>query len=387
MYRVRLSYGKTDFNVDLPNNSTVFDLFRVLQKKNYVAESPEEFSIWNSTKLQPIDNTQVAQIVNPKAPTLYLLKKEIGSKVSNFLMQTVPSIIAELADFDFITNQQDGCAIIHKIVQLHTQILNFSEHDASNALLEVIPFEIIETLEGDAIVVELVKWFKEDFFTFAKEFKCHNCQGPTVRLPQLDPPSKTESQHLARITELYKCQRCGAMTRFPRYNSVAKLVETRIGRCGEFANTFAAILNALGLDVRLVDDMNDHIWVEFWSEEKQRYVHVDPCENIVDKPLTYESGWKKKETWVIAVGEGQAADVTPKYTQHLDECIQRRSRMCSEDLFKKIIKYQNTQFSYSLIPEDLTEITERQQKDYQSMQTVKTETAPEEQRPRISGSE
>lgn len=36
--------------------------------------------------------------------------------------------------------------------------------------------------------------------------------------------------------ELYRCTKCQALVRYPRYNHALKLMETRTGRCGEWAN-------------------------------------------------------------------------------------------------------------------------------------------------------
>jgi hypothetical protein len=35
--------------------------------------------------------------------------------------------------------------------------------------------------------------------------------------------------------EIHMCQKCRVVTRFPRYESVVKLCDTRTGRCGEWA--------------------------------------------------------------------------------------------------------------------------------------------------------
>lgn len=68
------------------------------------------------------------------------------------------------------------------------------------------------------------------------------------------------------------------MHRFPRYNNAAKLLETRKGRCGEWANCFGLCCRAAGLDMQYVIDWADHVWVEYFSDGMTRWVHMDPCE-------------------------------------------------------------------------------------------------------------
>ena len=84
----------------------------------------------------------------------------------------------------------------------------------------------------------------------------------------------------------YVCSLCAAEVRFPRYHSrPAKLLETRRGRCGEWANAFALCCRALGFDTRRALDWTDHVWVEVFSEAEGRWLHADPCEGCCDKPL------------------------------------------------------------------------------------------------------
>ena len=53
----------------------------------------------------------------------------------------------------------------------------------------------------------------------------------------------------------------GSPLRLPRHNDVPTLLlETRGGRCGEFANAFTVVCNGAGLVARLVLDFSDHVW-------------------------------------------------------------------------------------------------------------------------------
>jgi peptide-N4-(N-acetyl-beta-glucosaminyl)asparagine amidase len=66
------------------------------------------------------------------------------------------------------------------------------------------------------------------------------------------------------------------------------LLQTRRGRCGEWANAFCACARACGLAVRWVLDLTDHVWAEYFSHAQNRWVHLDPCEDAYNQPLLYE---------------------------------------------------------------------------------------------------
>ena len=76
------------------------------------------------------------------------------------------------------------------------------------------------------------------------------------------PSPEEQTSGWAGRVEIYKCQNCSKITRFPRYNNPSKLLSTRTGRCGEWANAFCLICRALALDARWVLDFTDHVWVE-----------------------------------------------------------------------------------------------------------------------------
>lgn len=119
------------------------------------------------------------------------------------------------------------------------------------------------------------------------------------------------------------------MTRFPRYNHPEKLLETRKGRCGEWANCYCLCLRALDFDARYVLDWTDHVWCEVYSGSQERWLHSDPCEDAMDKPLIYEHGWKKQLSYVIAFSYYQCLDVTWRYSSKHAEVMKRRTE-CDE---------------------------------------------------------
>lgn len=62
--------------------------------------------------------------------------------------------------------------------------------------------------------------------------------------------------------ELHRCETCHKFTSFARYDDLNILMETRRGRCGEWANTFTLFCCAMNWDARYVVDQNDHVWTE-----------------------------------------------------------------------------------------------------------------------------
>lgn len=121
-----------------------------------------------------------------------------------------------------------------------------------------------------------------------------------------------------------------------RYNDPGKLLETRKGRCGEWANVFTLCCRALQLDTRLVVDWTDHVWNEYFSQQKQRWVHLDCCEAAYDKPMLYEAGWGKKLTYAVAFDKHGVTDVTRRYTRDWQGVLSRRREAGEEWLVRHL---------------------------------------------------
>lgn len=166
--------------------------------------------------------------------------------------------------------------------------------------------------EERALLTGLTQWFKTQFFKWVDAPVCDFCMNPTSLVRVAEPLPK-EKAHKASRTEVYQCAACQNQTRFPRYNDPCKLLETRRGRCGEWANCFALCCKAVDFNVRLVCDFADHVWNEVYLHEEEVWVHVDPCEGIVDKPLLYEKGWGKSVKRCVAVDINTVADVSARY--------------------------------------------------------------------------
>jgi len=177
----------------------------------------------------------------------------------------------------------------------------------------------------DQLLIQLLHWFKESFFRWINAPSCVAC-GSDTKLIGTAPPLPEESAHLAGNVENYRCEAgCVQFTRFPRYNDPGRLLETRCGRCGEWANCFTLLCIAAGLEARYVVDWGDHVWTEVYSTSQRRWLHADPCENVCDEPLLYESGWGKKISYVIAYSPDDIQDVTWRYTARPSDVLSRRT--------------------------------------------------------------
>ncbi|KAJ8621823.1 hypothetical protein MRB53_030352 [Persea americana] len=144
-------------------------------------------------------------------------------------------------------------------------------------------------------------------------------------------PSKIEEDHafllqlLFWFNQSFRCSSCSVITRFPRYNDPLKLLETRRGRCGEWANCFTLYCRAFGYESRLILDFTDHVWTECFSHVLGRWMHLDACGRVYDNPLLYEKGWGKNLTYIIGIAKDGVYDVTRRYTRKWHEVLSRRN--------------------------------------------------------------
>eukprot|EP00930_Biecheleria_cincta_P037916 TRINITY_DN26061_c0_g1_i3.p1 TRINITY_DN26061_c0_g1~~TRINITY_DN26061_c0_g1_i3.p1 ORF type:complete len:838 (-),score=160.87 TRINITY_DN26061_c0_g1_i3:125-2563(-) len=178
----------------------------------------------------------------------------------------------------------------------------------------------------------LLRWYKHDFFSWCNAPKCEHCSSGNTKTVGATQPTREEQYFLAGNVEVAQCNLCGLQTRFPRYNDPGKLLETRTGRCGEWANCFTLLCRALGYEARHVHDWTDHVWTEIFSDSLKRWVHADSCEAALDAPLMYEKGWGKKLTYVIAFARDHVIDVSRRYTQKFDDLLPRRTEFSEQEL-------------------------------------------------------
>jgi len=79
---------------------------------------------------------------------------------------------------------------------------------------------------------------------------------------------------------------------------------------------------------------------QVWSLSNKRWLHLDPCENVIDKSLMYEKGWKKKFSYIIAFSKDEVQDVTWRYTRD-QEAVMKRRNICTEQNLIQLLRSLN----------------------------------------------
>ena len=108
----------------------------------------------------------------------------------------------------------------------------------------------------------------------------------------------------------------------PRAEMPSDIIKQAKGRCGEFALLYSGLLLANGYGCRLLVDCStlhdrskaaagDHVWNEVCIDGG--WVHVDPTEERVNKPLMYAQDWNKDVNLVYAIAKTGILQVTETY--------------------------------------------------------------------------
>ena len=266
----------------------------------------------------------------------------------NQMIQRIKSYSRQVAQYEDPQNQKKAQSLIpHE--RLWNAISTSENDDAHNNLTfsnkntSNYPQSIQSYSSEDErkLLKELLEWYKNDFFTWVNAPPCHFCGSKTSNIGMETAKSQDEIINGASRVEVYKCDVCDTMTRFPRYNSSSRLLDedARRGRCGEWANVFTLIVRSMGYPARLIMDWTDHVWTEVWLTHEKRWCHMDSCEASLDNPLMYESGWNKKLNYIIAFSADDGmTDVIWRYTRQWKDVCTRRTKV-SEEFLDCILQY------------------------------------------------
>lgn len=221
--------------------------------------------------------------------------------------------------------------------------------------------ELAKLDHNELLVVKLLDYFKNNFFTWVDAIECENCNGKKCSLFDVYNSNQATLEEISNnvsTIEIYKCDDCKKTYRFPRYNNPKRLLQTRKGRCGEWANCFAFILHCLNIQTRIVYCSTDHVWVEFYNQTERRWIHADPCENVIDNELLYQHGWGKVIDLVIARGEFEVRDVTWRYTGKWIETCNDRKKKFDEKKLADIFNSCNSSIQKNLSSSQRKQLTE-----------------------------
>lgn len=130
----------------------------------------------------------------------------------------------------------------------------------------------VEELKALTVLYHLMRWFKDDFFSWARQRVCEVCGGEMTVRNAIPMAQEIQEGDASRV-EVYSCKAAPQKhpeQRFPRYNNARKLLETREGRCGEWSNCFCLIIASLNRPdgtpwfngTRFVVDFTDHVFCE-----------------------------------------------------------------------------------------------------------------------------
>ncbi|KAL2313029.1 Peptide-N(4)-(N-acetyl-beta- glucosaminyl)asparagine amidase [Schizosaccharomyces pombe] len=261
----------------------------------------------------------------------------------------------------------------HEVRQMSQHPWMYEDPELQDYALSILPldklFQDASELEKegdgswgyqDYVIQALLKWFKREFFVWVNQPPCEKCGGET-HMTGNGPPNEEEKWNGVRNVELYQCNVCGNNQRFPRYNRIRALLDSRKGRCGEWANSFTFLCRALGSRARWIWNAEDHVWTEVYSNKQQRWVHVDSGEESFDEPLIYEQGWGKKMSYCLGFGIDSVRDVSHRYIRHPENGLPRDR--CPESVLQQALHEINIDFRSRLTDSERKALEEEDKRE------------------------
>ncbi|GAB4835995.1 Peptide-N(4)-(N-acetyl-beta-glucosaminyl) asparagine amidase [Ancistrocladus abbreviatus] len=388
--RFSVSYNDSNFDVEYDTSDGVevfrFQLFSLTsippeeQKiiggndDRVVSDDSDLISITDQLRLVSINEEPKALIHNAQSSVELTISDE---ELARMLQAEEEALLLQ----QYVARQDNG-EMEQRIRPYIKQVLLYEDPTRQEAARETVPLSELEekalvalAKEGSfsptkderdhAFLLQLLFWFKRSF-SWVHAPPCDSCGNETIN-QGMGVPFPSETQYGASRVELYCCKVCARITRFPRYNDPLKLLETKRGRCGEWANCFTLYCRAFGYESRLILDFTDHVWTECFSIHLGRWMHLDPCEGIYDNPLLYEKGWGKKLNYVIAIARDGVYDVTKRYTRKWHEVLSRRS-ITTESTLSSILANLRKECRKHLASELLSVLEERDRNEIEILE-------------------
>jgi hypothetical protein len=356
-YPATVIFGNKVFTADVPIALPLQEFFRlyILPRHNI---NRHDYLLYDGSRHE-FDQAPIASL-HPHG-SLILLSKRQFSELETFVSRHLPSAVETACQLP----DPRASTLVRLIHSTHALAKQHSEDEVLAVCSCWAP--VFEGDEIDADIDQLLQWFTGEFFKVVSDPPCRLCTRATSRVEEPGPVTPAEREASGSYALRYKCQSCGATTRFVRYNSVLKQLEAKegdlvVGHAVECANVFCAILMAAGVDARLVFLSEDCVWVEYWSRKKNIYVHVDPVKNVRDRPLIYEEGGAEIG-WVIAVGRYEIEDVTRRYTQNFGAVVDARSRIVDEQWLAFYLNFLKLMFQVGIDDATKRAVSDRLSKD------------------------
>ncbi|VDM37775.1 unnamed protein product [Toxocara canis] len=319
-----------------------------------------------------------------------------ASELERKIVRHITTNAATSADSQKVATLEER-QFLEKFVYYSQMMQKYEDEVAQTLAVSVMPSEQLKeksircgTVDQFELLRNLLSWFKTEFFHWVDTPTCESCGTVTLSSSRTNGmPTEEEKEFGANRVEVYVCKRCLREVRFPRYNDPTKLLETRCeslkeGSLWRMGKLFRVMLPgaSVGNSVsvlskvnfilrqqrdssvfsRWIYDKSDHVWCEVWVNDMDRWVHCDPCENVIDTPLLYEKGWGKKLSYVIAFGNDHVRDVTWRYTFDHLEVVKRRTA-CREAVLRNFIKKLNARYERLMSVERKTEMDQRYLKE------------------------
>ncbi|EAY08630.1 hypothetical protein TVAG_239900 [Trichomonas vaginalis G3] len=338
------AYRKT-VRLDPSSVKTLSQAFEAIKGPLGLTEPKENYVFLNHVAKEFKDVPITYLKINGTYPPVVIATKAEQQKINEFLKKCFNTL-----SVDSILMPTNAITLNGKINLMQTMIRNAYNEDDVMALIDIIPSDKFADLSGLPLIQAIVDWFRTEFMQYMQKPLCHCCQKEVEKIKD-GTSSSQEREDGAVLTYRYRCGNCNAITRFPRYTKVSTLIETKVGQSLEYSVLITSILNFMGFPSRIVCNMHyDRFWVEAYSYDLARFVHVDPVEGIIESEYIYEQ-WSRKIVWIIAVSQFGVADVTARYTKNLPAVNELRNKLYEEEKFKKLIRLRDTMAKHGVSQE------------------------------------